>query len=85
MRILEYIDLDTSRVKSSYRKVVNAIAADDFRAAQVKKLVNLSHGKFYCARLDAANRLLFCLIRHGDQVCALMLEVIMMRSCRTAS
>lgn len=76
MRILEYIGLDTSRVAKSYRKVVDAIAADDFRAAQVKKLSNLSHGKFYRARLDDANRLLFSLVRHGDEVCALMLEVI---------
>ncbi|MCM8594063.1 ankyrin repeat domain-containing protein [Accumulibacter sp.] len=76
MKILEYTGLDTSRVAASYRKVVEAIARDDFRAAQVKKLVNLSHGRFYRARLDDADRLLFSLIRHGDEVCALMLEVI---------
>jgi len=76
MKILEYIDLDTSRVKASYRKVVDAIARDDFRAAQVRKLANLSHGKFYRAKLDDADRLLFSLVRHGDEVCALMLEVI---------
>lgn len=76
MRILEYVGLDTANVGKSYRKVVEAIAAGDFRAAQVKKLTNLSHGKFYRARLDDANRLLFSLVRHGDEVCALMLEVI---------
>jgi Ankyrin repeats (3 copies)/AAA domain len=76
MKILEYTGLDTSRVKASYRKVADAIARHDFRAAQVKKLANLSHGKFYRAKLDDADRLLFCLIRHGDEVCALMLEVI---------
>jgi hypothetical protein len=76
MKILEYTGLDTSRVKSSYRKVLEAIARHDFRAAQVKKLANLGHGKFYRAKLDDADRLLFCLIRHGDEVCALMLEVI---------
>lgn len=76
MRILEYTGLDTSRVKASYRKVADAIAREDFRAAQVKKLVNLSHGKFYRARLDDADRLLFSLVRHGEEVCALMLEVI---------
>ncbi len=76
MKILEYTDLDTSNVKVSYRKVVDAIARDDFRAAQVKKLVNLTHGKFYRAKLDASNRLLFTLVRHGDELCALMLEVI---------
>lgn len=77
MRILEYIDLDTSRVKASYRKVITALGAQDFRAAQVKKLVNVSHAKFYRAKLDDTNRLLFCLIRHRDEVCVLALEVIM--------
>jgi hypothetical protein len=76
MKILEYTGLDTSRVKASYDKVSAAIARHDFRAAQVKKLANLSHGKFYRAKLDDADRLLFSLVRHGDEVCALMLEVI---------
>lgn len=76
MKILEYIGLDTSRVNASYRKVADAIARHDFRAAQVKKLANLSHGKFYRAKLGGADRLLFSLVRHGDEVCALMLEVI---------
>ena len=76
MRILEYIGLDTSRVAKTYRKVIDALAADDFRAAQVKKLANVGHGKFYRARLDDSNRLLFSLVRHQDQVCALILEVI---------
>ena len=77
MRILEYIGLDTSRVKTSYRRVVEAIARQDFRAAQVKKLANISHGKFYRAKLDDADRLLFSLVRHGNEVCALMLEVVL--------
>jgi hypothetical protein len=76
MRILEYDALHTQRVSKAYRKVVNAIAKGDFATAQVKKLSNLSHGKFYRARLDDANRLLFTLVRHQDEVCALMLEVI---------
>lgn len=76
MKILEYVGLDTSRVEASYRKVAEAIARRDFRAAQVRKITGLSHGKFYRARLDDADRLLFALVRHGDEVCALMLEVI---------
>ncbi len=76
MRILEYDALHTQRVSKTYRKVVDAIAKGDFAAAQVKKLSNLSHGKFYRARLDDTNRLLFTLVRHQDEVCALMLEVI---------
>ncbi len=76
MKILEYDGLDTSRVKTAYRKIVTAIRLDDFRAAQVKKLSNLTHGTFYRAKLDDTNRLLFALVRHGDEVYALMLEVI---------
>jgi hypothetical protein len=76
MKILEYVGLDTSSVKAQYKKVREAIERDDFRSADVKKLANLTHGKFYRARLDYANRLLFCLVRHGDAVYALMLEVI---------
>lgn len=76
MRILEYTGLDTAGVAAQYRKATEAIAREDFRAAEVKKLVNLGHGKFYRARLDGANRLLFALVRHGGETCALMLEVI---------
>lgn len=76
MKILEYIGLDTSNVKAAYGKVTDAISRDDFRAAQVKKLTSLTHGHFYRARLNDADRLLFALVRHGDEVCALMLEVI---------
>lgn len=47
MKILEYIGLDVSRVKGAYRKVTEAIGRDDFRAAQVKKLSSLTHGKFW--------------------------------------
>lgn len=76
MRILEYSSLDTTGVAAHYRKVTEAIAREDFRAAEVKKLANLGHGKFYRARLDGANRLLFALVRHDGETCALMLEVI---------
>src|SRR2546427_4800017 len=76
MKILEYVGLDTSRVEAQYKKVREAIERDDFRQAEVKKLASLSHGKFYRAKLDYANRILFCLVRHGDTTYALMLEVI---------
>jgi hypothetical protein len=76
MKILEYIGLDTSRVKASYKKISALIEHGDFRAAQVKKLGMHGASKLYRAKLDDSNRLLFCLIRHGDEVCALMLEVI---------
>ncbi len=76
MKILEYVGLDTSRVSGAYAKVTQSIARGDFRAAQVKKLANLSQGKFYRARLSEADRLLFAMVRHDGEACALMLEVI---------
>ena len=76
MRILEYSGLTTAKVASQYRRAVEAIARGDFRAADVKKLSNVSHGKFYRARLDGPHRLLFTLVRYRGDICALMLEVI---------
>jgi len=76
VKILEYVGLDTTRVKAPYERVRAAIERDDFRQADVKKLANVTHGKFYRARLDYANRLLFSIVRHGDATYALMLEVI---------
>ncbi|HVC00876.1 MAG TPA: ankyrin repeat domain-containing protein [Steroidobacteraceae bacterium] len=76
MRILEYSDLDTAALTAQYRKVAEAIAGEDFRAADVKKLDHVTHGKFYRAKLNAADRLLFALVRHSGETCALMLEVI---------
>ena len=70
MRILEYSGLDTAGVVAQYRQATEAIAREDFRAAEVKKLVNLGHGKFYRARLDGANRLLFALVRQGGETAA---------------
>jgi len=65
-----------SRVQAQYQKVREAIERDDFRQAEVKKLANVTHGKFYRAKLDYTNRLLFCLLRQGGSTYALMLEVI---------
>jgi len=74
MRILEYRDLDTSAVRPQYEKVRWLLEQEDFRAAQVKKLV--SHD-LYRARLDDANRFLFRLVRWQGERCALILEVIL--------
>ncbi len=76
MNILEYVGLDTTRVGTQYEKVRRAIERDDFRQADVKKLVNVTHGRFYRAKLDYANRLLFTIVRHEGATYALMLEVI---------
>ena len=76
MRILEYVGLDASSAGPAYSRVIKAIAAGDFRAAQVKKLSNQLHGRFYRARLNDADRLLFTFVRREDEVCVLILEII---------
>lgn len=76
MKVLEYAGLDTARVRAAYAKVCEALARGDFRAAQVKKLVGPSGGAYYRARLNDADRLLFTLLRHNDETCVLVLEVI---------
>ncbi len=76
MQVLIYEGLKTEPVQAAYDKVVAAILRDDFRAAQVKKMHKVGKINFYRARLNDADRLLFCLIRHADQVVALMLEII---------
>lgn len=76
MKILEYAGFTPPRNKAQYDKVRQAIERDDFRSADVKRLSNLAHGKFYRAKLDYADRLLFSTIRFQGDVYALMLEVI---------
>lgn len=76
MKILEYIDFSPPRDKQQYARVREAIERDDFRAVDVKKLSNLTQGKFYRAKLDYDDRLLFSIVRHDGQAYALMLEVI---------
>jgi hypothetical protein len=76
MRILEYTGLDTTGVTPQYRRVTEAIARGDFRAAEVKKLTGQAHARLYRAKLDGADRLLFSLLKDRGEPCALMLEVI---------
>lgn len=73
MKILEYSNLDLSRLKAPYLKVRDEIARDDFRSADVKKL---AQSDFYRAKLDYSNRLLFKIVRYQEVVYALMLEII---------
>lgn len=76
MRVLEYAGLDATRVQAAYSKACAALARGDFRSAEVKKLGSLNGLPLYRAKLDHTNRLLFTLVRHGGETCALMLEII---------
>ena len=73
MKVIEYTDLDTSRVKRQYEKVKGFLANDDFYSAEVKKLVDHD---LYRAKLDDANRLLFKIMTFEGNRHALILEVV---------
>ncbi len=73
MRVLDYTDLDPSRVRAQYERVRRQLESDDLRSAEVAKL---SHGDLYRAKLDHANRLILKFVRHRGERVALLLEVV---------
>ncbi len=73
MKIIEYVELDASRVKRQYEKLKSFLANDDFYSAEVKKL---AEHDLYRAKLDDANRLLFKMMTFGGERYALILEVV---------
>ena len=73
MEILKYNELDVSRVKKQYEKVVAMLEADDFYSAEVKKLTGTP---YYRAKLDYTNRLLFKVVTYNKNKYALILEII---------
>lgn len=73
MRIIEYADLDVSRVKRQYEKITRFLATEDFYSAEVKKLEAYD---LYRAKLDDSNRLLFKIMTFGAERYALILEIV---------
>lgn len=73
MNILYYNDIDYTRVKKQFNKMLAFLENDDFDSAEIKKLPN--HG-YYRAKLDYENRLLFKFARYRQQTYILLLEVI---------
>jgi hypothetical protein len=71
MRVLLYHQLDPVTIPA-FEKVRRALAAGDFRAAQVKKV----GPNLYRARLDRSDRLLFALHQHRGEMVVLILEHI---------
>lgn len=74
MKILEYNDLDISKVRRQYEKVIGFLEQDDFRSAEVKKLPEYD---LYRAKLDDSNRLLFRIVNYEGARYALALEVVL--------
>jgi hypothetical protein len=74
MKVLSYVDLDTSKVKKQFVKVLEAIGRDDLRTPDVKKL---AQGNYYRAKLDDSNRLLLQFVEFNGETVCLALEVIL--------
>lgn len=74
MKILEYNDIDYSKVRRQYEKVISCLERDDFRSADVKKL---AEHDLYSARLDDSNRLIFKPVKYQQMRYALILEVVL--------
>ena len=75
MRFLTYADLKVPRrLSAAFEKVRSAIQRDDFRSADVKKLVE--ENALFRARLDYDSRLIIQFVRYGGEKACLALEVI---------
>jgi len=73
MKLLYYNELETSKVKKSFKKLEQYLQAGDFNSADVKKMPNTG---YYRAKLDKENRLLFRFAEYQEEKYLLLLEVI---------
>ena len=73
MKILEYADLDTSKVRKQYEKTIGFLENNDFNSADVKKLAEQD---LYRARLDDSDRIIFKLMSFRKERYCLILEVV---------
>ncbi len=73
MEILYYRELDYSKVKKNFNKVVEYLKSGNFTGADVKKM---NPTGYYRAKLDEENRLLFKFARYEGRSYLLLLEVI---------
>lgn len=74
MRLLTHHDLDIRRVGPQFAKLQQALARDDFKSPNLKKLSPTPYWRF---KLDHSSRLLVQFARHGDELVCLALEVIL--------
>ena len=73
MNILYFNEIETRGVTKQYKKVVKFLENDDFKSAEVKKIVN---SDFFRAKLDYENRLLFKFVSYSGKRYILLLEII---------
>jgi hypothetical protein len=73
MEILTYNEMDPKGLSKQVDRVVGFLQTGDFSAADVKKLKGT---RYYRAKLNSRDRLLFSLGCYNDTYCILLLEVI---------
>lgn len=73
MRLLCHHHLDTQRVKAQFAKLQQAVARDDFKSPNLKKLNPTPYWRF---KLDQTNRLLVQFARYKNETVCLALEVV---------
>lgn len=71
--ILYHNDLGIKEIESAYGKTLDQLREGNFRAADVRKMVN---NGFYRARLNIKDRLLFTFVSYRDEKYILLLEFI---------
>ena len=74
MNLLYYNELDYSTVKPQFKKVEKYLATNNFKSADIKKMVPT---EFFRAKLDKTNRLLFKFAKYNGKSYILLLEVIL--------
>lgn len=75
MDVLIYNDLEPGKLKKQYGRVIDSLRVDDFKSADVKKMVSCPG--YYRAKLDDTNRLLFKIGKIKDKRYILILEIIL--------
>ncbi|MBI3598081.1 MAG: hypothetical protein HY201_01280, partial [Nitrospirae bacterium] len=73
LEVLRYNDLDTAGLTDQISRVEAALCEGNFRAANAKKLIG---ARYYRAKLNDADRLLFTFARYQGKKLILLLEVI---------
>lgn len=74
MKVLTYSDLKVDKFHDKIKKIISYLRAGNFRAADVKKMTD---SKYYRAKLDDTNRLLFCIADVNGKKFILILELIL--------
>ena len=73
MDVLSYNELEPRKAKEQFDRVVGMLRAGDFASAEVKKLTPTA---YFRAKLNAADRLLFSIMKYQGRKVILLLEII---------